>query len=154
MKKIFYLIATVLFINCWRDDGIMIDLSHATIKHFYENKSEKDIKIITYLDEYKDTIYIKKDSSISQIVNYYIMGGPAENEYRGVIQKADSIVVFYNNERYKKWKDKDTSNRNPLGPHTNYIELDTKNRKAYSEYKYIFTPEDYLNAEPCNGNCE
>lgn len=62
-------------------------------------------------------------------------------------------MVIFDDAKYSKWNKwtGDTSVRNPLiGANQETIRVE----KLYQEHRFTFTPEDYNNAIPCNGNCE
>lgn len=66
-----------------------------------------------------------------------------------VKEPVDSIKVIYDNSKvsffYPEKIDDISNERNPLGRYYN---------RGNTEETFIFTPQDYENAEDCNGSCE
>lgn len=147
MRTILFL--TILcFSSCGTDQG-----STDTYTYTVSNESGVDIKIIGYVtftnvEEYVITLkdneertQIYKDGLPPRGYHFRYLFGSTNGNY-----DADSIKIVYNNTKVKVYNNDNLSDeRNPLGPNHN---------EGILEATYTLTPEDYENAEDCNGNCD
>ena len=143
MRTVLFLISFLL-LSCGTDQG-----STDTYTYTLKNESGVAIKIIGYAGVETHTIILNNKQDYSQV---YEDGKPPRgyswNFFYGSLNgnsAADSIKVVYNNVKYKDFSFKNIDNeRNPL----------YKPNEIRTEGLFIFTEEDYENAEPCNGNCD
>lgn len=108
--------------------------------HKYINNSNFDIHIKVYQGEQK-YVYnydLLKDSILLQ---------ESYGEVTGFISYADSIIITYGDNKQYKFNTFDTSDRNLMN-YENYSEK--KLSKYHYEYSYIFTDEDYNQADDLN----
>ena len=139
MKKILFLIL-LFHLSCGTDQTSCMN-TEFTIK----NETNKQIRILAYNKNYPNI------SPIITILNI--------NDEQTKISKAcmgdlysfeeffdfrDSLKVIYNTSKFQLFVPEcGTNNKNPLN--CDYIGL---------KGTYIFTQQDYENAEDCNGNCD
>ena len=138
MRKIILIIILIITVSCGTDlgDGEFYNYS-------LRNNSGKDVTIYSYR-----TIYpIRENPLIIQLADgenltkTYKDALPPTGYNFGVFFNGDSLIINYNNERKQIFKWTDQNDRNPF----NYFETNVE---------FIFTEQDFENAEPCNGNCD
>lgn len=145
MKNLLFICVAFVITSCGREivDGVYY------LEYDFINKSSADITINSYFGEEKYTYYIKKDSTYYQ-KKEMIFGSNSK-----LIYDSDSAIVIYDNNKYKMWRKLENVDRD--------IDRSIHNFKSYTEvgkkenstkYEYIFTEEDYNQAQPCNGNCD
>lgn len=149
MRKIFFLIALSLLASC-TDLG-----STDTYTYTVRNESGVIVKVLAYnsfSSTPEEVIFTTILENGDEITKIYKDGLPPRSykfsDFFGKSNGAsvsDSIKVIYNNLKYKSFNSKNCTGgeRNPL------------NICAYqsTEEIFVFTVEDYENAEDCNGNC-
>jgi len=139
MKNIVIIAITLMVFSCGTDQG-------EAKKYIYTlvNQSEESIKIKAF------------NSSNPQLLPEIINLG-LEEELTKTFQdnlpprgydfveffQGDSLEILYNNEKRQifKFNGASSNDRNPFYHHG-------------TEITFIFTVQDYQNAEDCNGNCE
>ena len=138
MKKIILTVSSFFVIGCW-----WTQVENKSYKYTLRNESGKDIKVssfrtfyppretpdITILDNEEELIKTYEVSSQPDIFNFISF-------FNG-----DSLIVNYNNERKQIFTFPTENERNPFY-HTG------------TNVTFVFTQQDYENAEDCNGSCE
>lgn len=139
MRKIILLILLIITVNCGTDIG-----EGKFYKYTIKNESGKSIEINAYKTSYPS-------SDLPNIINLN-NGEKLTKTYQGDLLsdaygfsgffQGDSLVVKYNFERKEIFTTYQVNNeRNPFF-------------YTGTEETFIFTEQDYQNAEPCNGNCD
>lgn len=150
MKTLFFLII-LSFLACGTDQGIT-----DTYIYTVRNESGVLVKVLAYnsfSSTPEEVIFTTTLENEDEITKKYKDGLPPRGyKFSDFFGKSnggsvsDSIKVIYNNLKYKNFNSKNCTGgeRNPL------------NICAYqgTEEIFVFTIEDYENAEDCNGNCE
>jgi hypothetical protein len=151
-KRILFFIIALSFTACGTDQG-----ATKTYTYTAENESGVPIKVLAYNSlsiTPNEITFSTTFENGNKITKTFQDGLPPSGYYfrdffgslNGRKAVVDSIKVIYNNVKYKSFNSKDCNggNRNPL------------NICAYqsTEEIFIFTVEDYENAEDCNGDCE
>lgn len=139
MKNLFLAFITLAIIGCGTDQGEGNFYNYSII-----NESGKDITINSYR-----TIYpIREIPVIIQLANgenltkTYQDALPPSGYDFGVFFEGDSIIINFNNEKKQVFTFiTNNNNRNPFS-------------YAGITETFIFTTQDYENAEDCNGNCD
>ena len=144
------LFLTILcFLSCGTDQG-----ETNTYTYIVRNESGVDVKIVGYvrfpnqIEEYIITLnnneertQIYKDGLPPRGYHFRYLFGSTNGNF-----DANSVKIVYNNTKFKVYNNENLlEERNPLGPNHNEGAL---------EATYTLTPDDYENAEDCNGNCE
>jgi hypothetical protein len=138
MKKIILTTLSFIIIGCW-----WTQVENKTYKYTLRNESGKNIKvnafrtfyppretpIITILDDEEELIKTHTEASQPDVFNFISF-------FNG-----DSLIVNFNNERKQIFTFPTENERNPFyHSGTNVI--------------FVFTQQDFENAEDCNGNCD
>lgn len=138
MRKIILIITLLITFSCGTDLG-----EGKFYNYSIRNESGKDITIYSYR-----TIYpIREKPIIIQLANgesltkTYQDALPPTGYDFGVFFEGDSIIINFNNEKKQVFTFKTNNERNPFW------------YGGISE-TFIFTEQDYQNAEDCNGNCD
>lgn len=146
MKNTILLLILILIFGCGTDQG-----EGKFYKYTIRNESGKDIIIKSYLQEFPNVISINTIlNDGEELLKTYQDGLPPSSYNYGDFfgdgkNRRDSIKVIYNGSKVSFLKGEHSQNeRNPL------------NTAIYNktEETFIFTEQDYQNAEPCNGNCD
>lgn len=158
MRTLFFLI-TLFFISCGPDMG-----ETKTYTYTVRNESGVQIKILAYYSYYslnlnavRHTILLHTTllNSGEQITKQYQDFLPPRGynfssffaNLNGIRSITDSIKVIYNNTKFKSFISETNCNGGFRNPLNTCIYSDT-------EETFIFTADDYENAEDCIGNCE
>ncbi|MDY6024747.1 hypothetical protein [Bergeyella zoohelcum] len=146
MKKLLLIFSCIALLSC--DWAKTVEYISTHINH-YKNESGYDIKIYSYK---KGKKYYHQIPNNNTLTEKWLTELTESEEYNKMITYSDSIQVIFNNSRYHKWGvNGNTSFRSPFN--VNNLKL-IKNGTRYSEYQFTFTPQDYDDALPCNGNCD
>lgn len=147
MKKIFFIIISLLCIQCGTDQG-----SGKTYIYTLKNLSGYNIKIYSYsnLSEFTNPKVTIVNNGEEITKTYEDFNPPSGYDFSIFFDDAqstmgrDSIIIIYNNEKKQSFISECDTERNPL------------NFCVYSdlEENFEFTANDYENAEDCGGNCE
>ena len=148
--RIFLCLITLSFLACGTDQG-------STDTYTVRNESRVKIKIIGYVDAYKGGVpYVAKhitnlddgESLTKTFEDGLPPRGYTWHSFYGSSngnRAADSIKIIYNNLKYRDFNYENIDDsRNPL----------SKINDVRTIGLFIYTVEDYENAEDCNGNCE
>ena len=145
MKVIQVLILFIL-LACGTDQG-----DPDTYIYTLRNESGKNIKIKAYLSSYPDVVPIITSLPIGKEIikihkDYPPYFGYSFQNYFGTRKSSrDSLVVIFDMAKIVSFNAENCDdNRNPL----NFCEY------RNLEETFIFTEQDYENAEDCNGNCD
>ena len=148
MKNIFYLTILFLFTNA----GCTDMSSSKNYRYTVKNDSDYNIKVLSYVSSNVNITPIATIINKGEIITKTHESHAPYNSSLNFIKffgdydsdSYDSITITYNNERQKIFTDQYDSNRNPL------------NISIYHnlEETFVFTNEDYENAEDCGGPCE
>lgn len=148
MKK-FIIIITLLIIlfSCITEQGESV-----TYVYTVKNESGKAIIVKSFKSDNPTQIPVITYLNINQVLTKkYNIGLPPKdynfaNFFGEDNQPRDSIIIIYNNDKIQSFSlgCKDNNTRNPLNFCEYSKEVET----------FIFTTQDYINAENCNGNCE
>lgn len=147
MKTFIYLVIIFVFSSC-------TDLADGeTYTYTVRNESGVSIKVLAYHIYTNEVLYTTTLENGNEIKKTIKDGSPPRGYsfsvfFAGLNGRSgitNSIKVIYNNTKFKVYNnDNLTDERNPLGPNHNGGRL---------EATYTLTPDDYENAEDCNGNC-
>ena len=147
MRKIIVFILLLAMLGCWGTDQGPTRTYTFTVK----NESGKNIQIKAYLSSYPDVTPIITSLPIGkEIVKKNIDHPPyfgySFQDFFGTMKSPrDSMVVIFDMAKIVSFNNENCDdNRNPL----NFCEY------RNLEETFIFTEQDYENAEPCNGNCD
>ena len=146
MKKILLTtLVSLFFMRCGTDQG-----SSKTYVYTVKNTSGYNLKIYAYLNEIVSPTITLINNGEELTKKYEDFNPPSGYDFSRFFDPLrtamgrDSIMIIYNNEKKQNFKSKCDTDRNPL----NFCE--------YSGLRetFIFTNEDYENAEDCGGPCE
>ncbi|WBL22967.1 hypothetical protein [Zunongwangia sp. HRR-M8] len=145
MKKVLYLILSIaLFCKCGADQGDTVTYNYTVrndsgatieIRSYISYQPEVEPKI-TIIPEGEEIIKTYKDGLPPKGYSYQVFFGGASNR--------DSLIVIYGNQKRSFYKSDCSNENNPL------------NDCEYKELRevFIFTEQDYENAEFCNDDCD
>lgn len=144
MKALFFLISLTL-LGCGTDQGEL-----KTYKYTVRNESGVKIKLKGYkINENSAPLIIELEDN-TELTKTFEDGLPPKGPYGfGDFFESDSLIVIYNSEKFESFK---LETRCEIGDERN--PLNTCFHSINEEETFIFTEEDYQNAEPCNGACE
>ena len=146
MKKLLLIFSCIALLSCDRVKKISYIYHHT---HHYKNESGYDIRINSFKNGEQHIHHIQQNATKTE---YFDSENNSNINLNALITHSDSIKVIFNEEKMKEWKISDnSSNRNPLRGE-NMILLNQS--KLNYEYQFTFTPQDYDDALPCNGNCD
>lgn len=144
MKTILFL--TILcFLSCGTDQG-----ETKTYTYTVRNESGVSIKLKGYKSGVNTSPYIIQLENNQDLTKTFEDELPPRGPYKfSDFFQSDSLIVLFNNQKKTLYlletRCENGNNRNPLNSCFHSInEVET----------FIFTQEDYGNAEDCNGNCE
>ncbi|MCF6213546.1 MAG: hypothetical protein L3J45_05925 [Flavobacteriaceae bacterium] len=145
MKKIIiYILFLTAIVACWPEAGKL-----KTYRYTIRNESGKPIEIKAYNSYNPINPLITQLPIGGKIIKKYKDGLPPQGynfkEFFSEGYYVDSLVIIYNKSKISFFKDENC--------------LDTRNPLNVCEYQdteelFIFTVQDYENAEDCNGNCD
>lgn len=151
MKKLMLSLLLFTAFGCWGPEMG----EGTTYVYTVINESGVPIKIKSYISYYpnvepKITTLYKGEVLTKKYKDYLPPGGYSFKRFFGESRQRDSILVIYGSEKYAVFTDdyKDglglDDKRNPL----NFL--------IYNDVEetFIFTKEDYQNAQDCNGQCD
>jgi hypothetical protein len=131
--------------QCETDQG-----NSKTYTYTIKNTSGYNLKIYSYINEIVDpkVTIINEGEEITK--TYEDFNPPSGYDFSRFFDDAestmgrDSIIIIYNNEKKQSFISKCDTERNPL------------NFCIYGDLEeiFVFTSNDYQNAEDCNGDCE
>lgn len=145
MKNIIITILLLVFVGCGTDQGEGIFYKYTVI-----NESGKPIRVEAYDSQFPDQVPIITRLAVGEkLTKTYETGLPPssygfENFFGEEQDERDSLRVIYNNSKIEIFKGEcSEQTNNPL------------NFCVYNglETAFIFTQQDYENAEPCDGGC-
>lgn len=139
MKNLILLILSITLTGCWGTDQGEGKFYEYTIR----NESGKNIEISSYRNIYpeRNTAIIIQLKNEEELKKTFQDNLPPSGYNFGVFFNGDSLIINYNNERKQVFTFPTENDRNPFF----YTGTDVT---------YIFTEQDYENAEDCNGNCD
>jgi hypothetical protein len=139
MRTLFFLII-LSFLSCGTDQG---SCTHA--KFTIKNETNKQIKILAYNKIYPSISPIMTTLNINEELtktSKVCMGDVYS--FREFFDSRDSLKVIYDTSKVQFFVSEcGTNEKNPLS--CDYYGF---------EGTFIFTEQDYENAEDCNGNCD
>lgn len=142
MKKYkIILLVILIFCSCVKEN-------YDNYIYSIKNDSGKTVTVKSYLSDFSNVPPIITNLSAGEEITktYTTRNSYSFADFFGDGDSfRDSIVVIYENQRIEVFNTNDCENiRNPLNicEYNSLIET------------FIFSEEDYLNAEPCNGNCD
>ena len=146
MKKIILAVSSFIIIGCWGTDQGKGKFYEYTIR----NESGKKISIKSY---YADS------PSIEPILINLDIGEELTKTYQDILPPSpydfgyffgnnnnprDSLKVIYNNSKVSYYYFVEGTSQNEKSPFN----------LSGTNVTFVFTQQDYENAEPCNGNCD
>ncbi len=146
MRKIILLITLIITVNCCTDFG-----EGKFHKYTIKNESGKDIIISSYRNSYPERntpIFIQLENGAELTKTYQDQLPPTGYDF-AVFFQGDSIIINYENVKTQKYDVFDGL----------ICEQNSLFKSPFCEtgspiQTFIFTEEDYQNAEDCNGNCD
>ncbi len=148
MKKILLLLSFGILSSC--DWGATVDYIHWNV-YQYENQSGYDMRMDIYSGVKSKSVIIPQGKVYKDSIEQSMGDSSGIN-----VILADSIKVMYDSIKMKKYylysDDPTNKIRNPILVDDGYVVIKQEERKTVK--RFTFTPDDYNNATPCNGNCE
>lgn len=146
MKKLLLIFSCIALLSC--DWAKTVDYIYAVTQN-YTNKSGQDIKIYSFNEGVKYSHQLFVDHFITE---QYTLEESIKDKHKRMIGFSDSIHVIFNDTKIQKWERSDSSSsRNPLRKENSEH---TKVSDLHDVLDFTFTPQDYDDALPCNGNCD
>ena len=138
MKKIILTVSSFLVIGCW-----WTQVENKSYKYTLRNESGKDIKVSSFRTFYppRETPDITTLDNEEELIKTYEVSSQPDIFNFISFFNGDSLIVNYNNERKQIFTFPTENERNPFY-HTG------------TNVTFVFTQQDYENAEDCNENCE
>lgn len=146
--KIFVVVTLSIFLSVFGcTDNVEPDIYTYTVR----NDTGFEIKVKSYISMYPNiSPIVTKLSPNEELTKIYKDYPPPRGYDYGYFfaaenSRRDSLVVIFNMAKIVSFNDENCNdNRNPL----NFYEF------GNLEETFIFTEQDYENAEDCNGNCD
>lgn len=146
MKNLILLILSITLTGCWGTDQGEGKFYEYTIK----NESGVNIAIEAYFQSFPNTppksIFLDNGDELTQTYQDVLPPSPYDfgHFFGEVDRRRDSIKVIYNNLKVDFLNGECDNERSPLN---NCIYRSTKEI-------FVFTEQDFENAQPCNNNCD